>query len=214
MKAKPPADLTPYEKQVLYLVDRRVAVEVSRSLEKLKPKSAAWAAYAPFETLKPKPLQPAFVATDAGPVSPPTKLKSRKGEAEVKPGFLTILAPGELTIEPMKERHSTGRRTALANWITDPANPLSTRVIVNRVWQYHFGSMLSTVATIRPVVQGHHSACAFRVHAPHAWLQQNVFVEPPLIFRCWISGCLPVLYRPLRQCLQMFALRQGTMDNL
>ena len=143
MKAKPPADLTPYEKQVLYLVDRRVAVEVSRSLEKLKPKSAAWAAYAPFETLKPKPLQPAFVATDAGPVSPPTKLKSRKGEAEVKPGFLTILAPGDLTIEPMKERHSTGRRTALANWITDPANPLSTRVIVNRVWQYHFGRGLS-----------------------------------------------------------------------
>ncbi|MES2467950.1 MAG: PSD1 and planctomycete cytochrome C domain-containing protein [Verrucomicrobiota bacterium] len=143
MKAKLPADLTPYEKQVLYLVDRRVAVEVSRVLDKLKPKSAAWAAYAPFEALKPQPLQPAFVATDVGTGSPPTKLKSRQGESVVEPGFLTILTPGELKLEPLKDRNSTGRRTALANWITDPANPLATRVIVNRVWQYHFGRGLS-----------------------------------------------------------------------
>ncbi|WP_435011689.1 PSD1 and planctomycete cytochrome C domain-containing protein [Tundrisphaera lichenicola] len=31
------------------------------------------------------------------------------------------------------------RRAALARWLTDPANPLSGRVIVNRVWHYHFG---------------------------------------------------------------------------
>lgn len=31
------------------------------------------------------------------------------------------------------------RRVALANWITDPANPLTARVIVNRLWHYHFG---------------------------------------------------------------------------
>ncbi len=31
------------------------------------------------------------------------------------------------------------RRTRLADWITDPANPLFARVIVNRLWQYHFG---------------------------------------------------------------------------
>jgi hypothetical protein len=34
---------------------------------------------------------------------------------------------------------STGRRSALAAWITHPENPLASRVIVNRVWQYHFG---------------------------------------------------------------------------
>ncbi len=33
----------------------------------------------------------------------------------------------------------TGRRLALAKWITDDANPLTARSIVNRVWQYHFG---------------------------------------------------------------------------
>jgi hypothetical protein len=33
----------------------------------------------------------------------------------------------------------SGRRVALANWIIDPANPLTARVIVNRIWHYHFG---------------------------------------------------------------------------
>ena len=143
MQAKPAAGLTPYEKQVVYLVNRRVGVEVTRALDKLKPKSPAWAAYQPFLDRKPKPLQPAFVATDVGMDAPPTKLKSRRGETAVEPGFLTILAPGDLKPAPLKDRNSTGRRTALANWITSPANPLSTRVIVNRVWQYHFGRGLS-----------------------------------------------------------------------
>jgi cytochrome c553 len=31
------------------------------------------------------------------------------------------------------------RRAALASWITDPANPLTARVMVNRIWQHHFG---------------------------------------------------------------------------
>ncbi len=30
-------------------------------------------------------------------------------------------------------------RTELAKWVTDPANPLTPRVVVNRIWQYHFG---------------------------------------------------------------------------
>src|SRR4029077_1788302 len=37
-------------------------------------------------------------------------------------------------------RVSTGRRTALANWITSSENPLFARVMVNRIWQHHFGT--------------------------------------------------------------------------
>src|SRR4029079_626907 len=34
---------------------------------------------------------------------------------------------------------STGRRTAFARWVASPDNPLFARVMVNRVWQHHFG---------------------------------------------------------------------------
>ena len=36
-----------------------------------------------------------------------------------------------------------GRRSAVARWIADPRNPLSTRSIVNRIWQGHFGRGLA-----------------------------------------------------------------------
>lgn len=42
--------------------------------------------------------------------------------------------------------HSTGRRSALAKWITDPRNTLTARVAVNHVWNRHFGTPL--VATV------------------------------------------------------------------
>ncbi len=38
---------------------------------------------------------------------------------------------------------STGRRTALANWITDAKNPLAARVAVNHIWTRHFGRPLT-----------------------------------------------------------------------
>ncbi len=61
---------------------------------------------------------------------------------EVQPGFLSILDPTDAKIVPPAGFASTGRRTALANWLADPKNPLTTRVIVNRIWQGHFGAGL------------------------------------------------------------------------
>ena len=59
--------------------------------------------------------------------------------AEMSPGALSALSfrPSEFSLSP--ERDEGDRRIALAQWVTDPANPLTWRSIVNRVWQYHFG---------------------------------------------------------------------------
>ncbi|MDB6174810.1 MAG: hypothetical protein JWL59_4121 [Chthoniobacteraceae bacterium] len=58
---------------------------------------------------------------------------------EVGPGTVPLGAqlPSKFEISP--EQPESARRAALANWITDKNNPLAWRVIVNRVWQYHFG---------------------------------------------------------------------------
>ncbi len=68
----------------------------------------------------------------------------RPGEA-VPAGFLSILDPGPATIEQPPNLHTNGRRLALARWLTDPRNPLTARVYVNRLWQSLFG--LGLVAT-------------------------------------------------------------------
>jgi hypothetical protein len=59
---------------------------------------------------------------------------------EVQPGFLSIIDPKPAKIIPPEGVQSTGRRTALASWLTDPANPLPARVMANRIWHYHFGT--------------------------------------------------------------------------
>ena len=61
-----------------------------------------------------------------------------KGE-KVEPGFPEIFNAPPPTIEPPANGASSGRRLALARWIASPENPLTARVMANRVWQYHFG---------------------------------------------------------------------------
>jgi hypothetical protein len=58
---------------------------------------------------------------------------------EVQPGFLSILDPSDPKIAPPEGLNSTGRRSVLANWLADPQNPLVPRVMVNRIWHFHFG---------------------------------------------------------------------------
>ena len=55
------------------------------------------------------------------------------------PGGLACI-PGFSPVFQLEKPDDEGsRRAALARWITDPANPLTRRSIVNRIWHYHFG---------------------------------------------------------------------------
>ena len=153
MVRKPKPERDALEDQLAGLVERQMVHERKtfdpmKSLKTDEAKEeykALEAELKKFDKLKPKPLMEAFVATDVGPKAPPVSIKTRKGEQEIPPGFLSIVDPNEPEIQPIG--NSTGRRTALANWITRPDNQLSTRVIVNRVWQYHFGRGIVATAS-------------------------------------------------------------------
>jgi hypothetical protein len=58
---------------------------------------------------------------------------------KVTPGVLSLVARYSGLEAPAIPSTISGRRSALAQWITDPRNPLTARVMVNRIWQYHFG---------------------------------------------------------------------------
>ena len=59
--------------------------------------------------------------------------------AKVEPAFPSVLSPPEPVIKAPTMTDSSGRRTALANWIASEKNQLTARVMVNRIWQHHFG---------------------------------------------------------------------------
>jgi len=61
-----------------------------------------------------------------------------KGE-KVKPGTLSALGHAPEIIEPDNGPFVPQRRKALAEWLASPKNPLPARVMVNRIWQGHFG---------------------------------------------------------------------------
>jgi len=67
---------------------------------------------------------------------------------EVQPAFLTVLG-GQQPKVPGRETDaaSTGRRLLLAEWIASPQNPLTARVMVNRLWQHHFGKGIVKTTT-------------------------------------------------------------------
>jgi mono/diheme cytochrome c family protein len=104
--------------------------ELRRELDELKTRKA--------------PADRALVVTEAGSVAPETYLLLRGnphslGEP-VEPAFLQVVSTSAPKIPtPSSGAKTTGRRTVLADWIASPENPLTARVMANRVWQYHFG---------------------------------------------------------------------------
>ena len=149
MVHKAPEDRGPFEVQMVTLVDRffefvKARIDYKKAFEKTPEKLKQWETLkkqlAEFDELKPAPLPEGFVATDisATPVTP--VIKKRDKEIPVEPAFLTLLDQPAPSIHPTE--NNTGRRLALADWIASSDNPLSTRVITNRIWQGHFGTGL------------------------------------------------------------------------
>jgi len=92
---------------------------------------------------RPRALAQALCVVERGAEVPETFITIRgnasaRGDV-VEPGFPQILSPPEPVIHVPEHKQSTGRRRALAEWIADEQNPLTSRVIVNRIWQHHFG---------------------------------------------------------------------------
>ncbi len=91
----------------------------------------------------PKPGAQAIGIDESGAPAPPTYLL-RRGEftnrgAVVETGVPAVLVADNSPLPISPKPGSTGRRTALAAWLGSPTNPLTSRVIVNRLWQGHFG---------------------------------------------------------------------------
>ena len=96
------------------------------------------------------PGTPLNVVKESGPKPLPLQVHLR-GSAhapgdEVEPAFPAVLGGGDDPIPATYEqvKHdvgpaTSGRRLALAKWIASPENPLTSRVIMNRLWQHHFG---------------------------------------------------------------------------
>ena len=135
---------TPYQKQMAYLVMRQAYYEWNRFPAKKKIEKEQKALFKTINKGKVK-LPKGMTASDVGSTAPPTKIPGN--EKDIQPGFMTVLYPEGADVDakifPVKAKNSTGRRTALAKWITSPNNQLTNRVIVNRIWQYHFGRGLA-----------------------------------------------------------------------
>lgn len=153
--AKSKSDRTPFEcqmvaKAMLYLdpsshqyIASSAAVSSQFKGETKKRWEALKAELQKYADLYPEELAIGTGITDISRESPDTFVLRRgiydAQKEEVKPGFLTILKPHPAKVVSPDGLYSTGRRTALANILTDPENPLTARVMANRIWHYHFG---------------------------------------------------------------------------
>jgi hypothetical protein len=96
-----------------------------------------------FNSLHPGPMPIGTGIVDLSEEAPKTFVLKRGNwdapKDEIEPGFLKLIRAKPTEIVRPAALKTTGRRTALAKLLADPENPLTARVMVNRIWHYHFG---------------------------------------------------------------------------
>ena len=119
-----PAVMSAEEKQKRASLDAELA-NINRELKAIPPLPQVWAGK--FE----QPKETTYVHKGGDP--------QRRG-ADVKPASLAVLDGALKSFELPADAPESERRLALANWIASDENPLTARVLANRIWHYHFGT--------------------------------------------------------------------------
>jgi hypothetical protein len=124
------------------MADKKIAPTTAPSTQPVRTSkdAAAELAITKEETrqmeMKPPPGETAFAVSEGMPHDAQIQIKGQPTDLgeKVPRHFLTVLGAQKL---PTDEKGSG--RIELARWITDPSNPLTARVMANRIWQFHFG---------------------------------------------------------------------------
>jgi hypothetical protein len=138
------------QKYLLSKFEKALHIETD-DLDKIEPdyKNQARATFRRIRKLKEQesPHEPFIQALwDRGKPTPTYILRRGNYLApgkEVEPGVPAVLTSGEtpFVIEPPPPgARTTGRRLAFARWLTRPENPLTSRVMSNRLWKHHFAN--------------------------------------------------------------------------
>ncbi|MCR9199013.1 MAG: DUF1553 domain-containing protein [Planctomycetaceae bacterium] len=146
--AKANGERGPLEQQLADLVQRQVLFEQDRAKYSPADKAEIERLEREIELLAgrpPAPLPPALTVADVSAQPFALHIGQNASRKAVTAGGFSILQPDVFALQPRGT--SSGQRTALAKWITSVDNPLTARVIVNRVWQQHFGTGLVNTAS-------------------------------------------------------------------
>lgn len=139
-----PEKRDPAQKKLVEELEGAIAREIdAQARADERAKMQRWSAeLAKARSAYPNEPPRAYIWFEDSPTAPGAKVLVRgdptRPAGEVGPDVPVVLRQLPFP-KPKPAAHSTGRRLALAEWIASPKNPLTARVIVNRVWKHHFG---------------------------------------------------------------------------
>jgi hypothetical protein len=142
-----PDKRSPYQEQIAAIAEKQLKRAESDALKKLPAakKKRLDELDKQLAAIPGRPAAPELVmaVSDVGRAAPPTHRllggNWKSPRETIEPAFPVFLGSSSPDASLPRQLPSTGRRAALARWLTRPDHPLTARVIVNRLWQHHFG---------------------------------------------------------------------------